>query len=77
MPASPTAAACKTVLALGALALLPACATTVTPATGHPNPPPPPGYRVECATTALPLYYRAARCMPVTRPEGAAVRARG
>jgi hypothetical protein len=64
MPASPTAIACKTVLALGALALLPACATTVTPATGHPNPPPPPGYRVECVTTALPFYYRDARCVP-------------
>ncbi len=77
MPAPRTAAPWTAALALGALSLLPGCATTVTPAAGHPNPGPPPGYRVECTTTALPLSYRTAACAPVVRPDRSVVRARG
>lgn len=67
----------KPVLSLGFLALLPACAATSTPEFGNPNPPPPPGYRVECTTQALPLYYRNAICTPVRQERRAVVRARG
>lgn len=57
---------CKAAVALSAAASLAACDvhTTAFPERG-PAPPPPPGYRAVCSTSALPFYTFSSTCTPV------------
>lgn len=68
----------KAALVVALAAPLAACASAF-PERG-PAPPPPPGYRAVCTTTALPLYFFPTTCTPVQDPKverRAVVRAKG
>ena len=62
----------------GAL-LLSACShAPLAVAAGHPNPPPPPGYKVICNTSPAPIAAAATSCIGVIAPQDRAVlRAKG
>jgi hypothetical protein len=56
---------------LAAALLLSACSHA--PLVGHPNPPPPPGYKVICSTSAVPIAAAATSCIGVIAPDGRVV----
>lgn len=49
-------------------ALLAACGRTPV-VVGHPNPPPPPGYKVICDTARVPIAAAATSCIGVIAPQ--------
>jgi hypothetical protein len=49
--------------------LLAACSHAPVVAVGHPNPPPPPGYKVICATARVPIAAAETNCIGVIAPD--------
>ena len=50
-------------------AFLAACGRAPVVVMGHPNPPPPPGYKVICDTARVPIAAAATSCIGVIAPQ--------
>jgi hypothetical protein len=69
---------CKAVLAISLCLLAAACSHSHLAGVAlTPNPPPPPGYRAVCSSTALPLNAFTTSCVPAAGERVAVVRAKG